>query len=79
MASVASMNGAPRMAPTPTLVRRVGLPLPPAKRIATSGIIVSGSAVPDGRQHAADGALGQVQLVAEPLDAVGEELGRRPG
>ena len=29
----------------------------------------------DGRQHAADGPLGQLQLVAEPLDAVGEELG----
>ena len=47
MASVASMNGAPRMAPTPISCagdwprRRA-----PANRIATSGIIVSGSAVP---------------------------------
>ena len=28
-----------------------------------------------GRKNAADGTLGQVQLVAEPLDAVGEQLG----
>ena len=42
MASVASMNGAPRMAPTPTSCDDS----PVAKRIAMIGISVSGSAVP---------------------------------
>src|SRR3954452_4987887 len=42
MASVASMNGAPRIAPTPTSCDEA----PDAKRIAMIGIIVSGSAVP---------------------------------
>src|SRR3954454_25218758 len=43
MASVDSMNGAPRIAPTPTA--SVSSP-PPPKPIAMIGIIVSGSAVP---------------------------------
>ena len=43
MASVDSMNGAPRIAPTPTAW--VASP-PPPKTIAITGIIVSGSAVP---------------------------------
>ncbi len=42
MASVASMNGAPRMAPTPTSCDDS----PVANRIAMIGISVSGSAVP---------------------------------
>ena len=42
MASVASMNGAPRIAPTPTSCDDA----PDANRIAMIGIIVSGSAVP---------------------------------
>ena len=42
MASVASMNGAPRIAPTPTSCDDS----PVANRIAMIGIIVSGSAVP---------------------------------
>ena len=42
MASVESMNGAPRIAPTPTECDVA----PPANRIAMIGIIVSGSAVP---------------------------------
>jgi hypothetical protein len=41
IASVESMNGAPRIAPIPTAVE-----LPPAKRMAMIGIIVSGRAVP---------------------------------
>ena len=43
IASVESMNGAPRIAPTPTSWA-ASLPLP--KMIAMTGIIVSGSAVP---------------------------------
>src|SRR5437773_12311716 len=43
MASVDSMNGAPRIAPIPTLSDAA---LPPPNRIAMIGIIVSGSAVP---------------------------------
>ncbi len=42
MASVDSMNGAPRIAPTPTSCDDS----PVANRIAMIGIIVSGSAVP---------------------------------
>ena len=42
IASVESMNGAPRMAPTPTALAEA----PDANRIAMIGIIVSGSAVP---------------------------------
>src|SRR3954449_8537980 len=42
MASVASMNGAPRIAPTPTSCDEA----PDAKRIAMIGIIVSGKEVP---------------------------------
>ena len=42
IASVASMNGAPRIAPTPTACDAS----PAANRIAMIGIIVSGSAVP---------------------------------
>jgi hypothetical protein len=41
-----------------------------------SGIIVSGQGRAHGGQHAAHRPLGQVQLMAEPLDTVGEELGR---
>src|SRR4051794_37234016 len=44
MARVASMKGAPRIAPTPTPCAES--PPEPAKTIATIGIIVSGSAVP---------------------------------
>ena len=43
IASVASMNGAPRMAPMPTACEASP---PPANRIAMIGIIVSGRAVP---------------------------------
>ena len=42
IASVASMNGAPRMAPTPTSCDDA----PVANRMAMIGIIVSGRAVP---------------------------------
>ena len=42
IASVPSMNGAPSTAPTPTSVDAA----PPPHRIAMSGIIVSGRAVP---------------------------------
>ena len=75
MASVASMNGAPRMAPTPTLW--------PVSELAASRAREEdrddrdhrlGQRRADGRQHGADGALGQVEVVAEPLDAVGEQL-----
>ncbi len=72
IASVESMNGAPRIAPTPT---PCDASEPPPKRIAMIGIIVSGSAVPDGREDRADRALGELELPAEPLDAVREQLG----
>ena len=48
---------------------------PPPNAIAMIGIIVSGSAVPDRREHGPDGPLGELELAAEPLDAVGEQLG----
>ena len=43
------------------------------------GIIVSGSAVPTAASTEPDGALGEVELAAEPLDAVGEQLGAERG
>ena len=52
---------------------------PPVKMMAMIGISVSGSAVPDRGEHAADGPLAELVAAAEPLDAVGEELGRRAG
>ena len=48
----------------------------PAKRIATSGIIVSGRAVPTAARTLPTAPSARLQLVPEPLDAVGEELGR---
>ena len=66
------MNGAPRIAPTPTAW--VASP-PPPNTIAIIGIIVSGSAVPTAASTESDGALGQVELAPEPLDAVREQLG----
>ena len=71
IASVESMNGAPRIAPTPTSCDDA----PVAKRIAMIGIIVSGQRGADRGEDRADGALGQLELAPEPLDAVGEELG----
>ena len=73
MASVASMNGAPRIAPTPTSLDDA----PAENRIAMIGIIVSGQRRPDRREHGPDGTLGQAELEPEPLDAVGEQLGAR--
>ena len=34
-----------------------------------------GQGGPDGREHGADRALGELELASEPLDAVGEQLG----
>ena len=39
------------------------------------GIIVSGQGGPDRREHGPDGALGELELPAEPLDPVREQLG----
>ena len=61
IASVESMNGAPRIAPTPT--SWVASP-PPPKMIAMIGIIVSGSAVPTAASTDPDGALGEVRACA---------------
>ena len=46
-----------------------------ANAIAMIGIIVSGSAVPTAASTEPDRALGQLELAAEPLDAVREQLG----
>ena len=59
------------MAPTP--IASVSALLVPT--MAMIGIIVSGRAVPDRRQDGPDRALGELELVPEPLDAVGEQLG----
>ena len=79
MASVASMNGAPRMAPTP-------ISWPGRSAAARAGEQDRherdhrlGQRRAHGGEDAADRALGQVQLMAEPLDAVGEQLGRDAG
>ena len=70
IASVESMNGAPRMAPTPIVVPAV----PPPKTMAMIGIIVSGSAVPTAARTEPIAPFAQLELVPEPLDAVGEQL-----
>ena len=57
MARVASMNGAPRIAPIPTASELAPAP----KTIATSGIIVSGRAVPDRGEDRADRSLAQAE------------------
>ena len=78
MASVESMNGAPRMAPDADFVGGLGAVRSREQdRDERDHRLRQGRA--DGGQDAADRALGQVQLVAEPLDAVGEELGARRG
>ena len=64
------MNGAPRMAPTPTACDDS----PVANRIAMIGINRLGEGRPDRRQHRSDRALGQSELAPEPFDAVGEQL-----
>ena len=71
MASVASMNGAPRMAPMPTSSL---VSAPPAEDGHDRDHRL-GQGRADGGQDGADRALGQVQLAAHPLDAVGEQLG----
>ena len=70
MASVASMNGAPRMAPTPTSCRR----LAGREQDRDDRDHRLGQGRADRRQDRADGALGQLELAAEPFDAVGEQL-----
>ena len=77
IASVESMNGAPRMAPTPTACDALGRVAAqedrPEDRDDRDERLRHGRG--HGREDAADGALREVQLVAEPLDAVREELG----
>ncbi len=72
IASVESMNGAPRIAPTPTSWA-ASLPLP--KMIAMTGIIVSGSAVPTAASTDPTAPWARFELAPEPLDAVREQLG----
>ena len=64
------MNGAPRMAPIPTSSadRR-------RDRIAMSGIIVSGRAVPTAARTDPTAPSARPSLWPEPLDPVGEQLG----
>ena len=70
MARVDSMKGAPRMAPMP-----ISSPaLPPEMRIAMSGMMVSGSAVPTAASTLPTAPSPRLQLAAEPLDAVDEQL-----
>ena len=71
MASVASMNGAPRIAPTPTSFGR----LAGREQDRDDRDHRLRQRRPDRRQDRADGALGEVELAPEPLDAVGEQLG----
>ena len=71
MASVESMNGAPRIAPTPTSLERFAR----REQDRDDRDHRLGQGRPDGRQDRADRALGQLELAPEPLDAVGEQLG----
>ena len=70
IASVASMNGAPRMAPIP-------MSCDPASECGEQRHDRDrrlGQRRPHGRQDAADHPLGEPEPLADPLDAVGEQL-----
>ena len=71
IARVESMNGAPRMAPTP--ISRATPPAGEQDRDDRDHRL--GQRGPDRREHGPDRPLGEAQLLPEPLDAVGEELG----
>ncbi len=71
IASVASMSGAPRIAPTPMPCECGLLP----KSDGDDRDHRLGQRRPDRGEDRADRALGQVQLPAEPLDPVREKLG----
>ena len=71
MASVDSMNGAPRIAPTPTSCDDAA----GREQDRDDRDHRLGERGPDGRQDRPDGALGELQLAPDPLDAVGEQLG----
>ena len=71
IARVASMNGAPRIAPTPTSPPA----MPPPKTIAMKRDHRLRQGRTDGGQDRADGTFAKLELVPEPLDAVGEQLG----
>ena len=66
------MNGAPRIAPTP-----MSSPAAWPDAIAMIGRSVSGSAVPTAASTEPDRALGQTETLADPFDAVREQLGAR--
>ncbi len=70
MASVESMNGAPRIAPMPDVGRRRAA----GEDDGDDRDHRLGQGRPDRRQDGADRPFGQVEVVAEPLDAVGEQL-----
>ena len=69
IASVESMNGAPRIAPTPTACR-----LPRREDDGDDRDQCLGQCRADGGQHGPDRALAETELATQPLDAVGEEL-----
>ena len=69
---VLSASGPPSAAPTPISFEASLLP----KAVATSVTTLSGSAVPNGGQDRAGGGLADLQLPADPLDAVHEQLAR---
>ena len=75
IARLASMNGAPRMAPTPTS----SAACPPVNTMAMIGTSVSGRAVPTAASTLPTAPFAELVAPPEPLDAVGEELGRERG
>jgi hypothetical protein len=72
IASVESMKGAPRIAPTPTPCEASE---PAPVTMAMIGIIVSGSAVPTAARTEPTAPSASSELAPEPLDAVREQLG----
>ena len=71
MASVESMNGAPRIAPTPTSCDAS----PGREQDRDDRDHRLGQRRADRGQDRSDRALGELELAPEPLDAVGEQLG----
>ena len=72
MASVVSMNGAPRIAPVP-----ISSPAALPDKIAIKGEQRLRQRGADCGQDRADRALGQSEALADPLDAVREEFRAR--
>ena len=69
--SVASMNGAPAIAPTATSMARASR----EKKMATTGNQRLGERGSDGGEKRSDRPLRELQAVSGPFDSVREELG----